>query len=305
MWDPATIASLQRAARTEGEEALESYEEMSKRVDEENAAHGLLRGLLRFREAATPIPLEEVEPAKEIVKRFSTGGMSLGALSPEAHETLAVAMNRLGGLSNSGEGGEDRSRNEPDPNGDLRRSRIRQVASGRFGVTIDYLAQADQIQIKMAQGAKPGEGGQLPGHKVDGYIAALRHATPGVELISPPPHHDIYSIEDLKQLIYDLRCTNPTAAVSVKLAAEVGVGHGRRGRRQGQRGPRRHRRPRRRHGRFAARVDPGRRRPLGARARRDPADAAAQRAALADHGAGRRRDADGPRRRHRCAARRR
>ena len=150
--------------------------------------------------------------------------MSLGALSKEAHETLAVAMNRLGGMSNSGEGGEDPSRNTPDPNGDERRSRIRQVASGRFGVDVDYLSRADQLQIKVAQGAKPGEGGQLPGHKVDTYIASLRHSTPGVELISPPPHHDIYSIEDLKQLIYDLRAANPTASVSVKLAAEAGVG---------------------------------------------------------------------------------
>ena len=150
--------------------------------------------------------------------------MRLGALSPEAHETLAIAMNRLGGWSNSGEGGEDRRRNTPDPNGDQRRSRIRQVASGRFGVDVEYLSRADQIQIKIAQGAKPGEGGQLPGHKVDEYIGALRYALPGTELISPPPHHDIYSIEDLKQLIYDLRAANPSASVSVKLAAESGVG---------------------------------------------------------------------------------
>ena len=178
---------------------------MSRRVDEENSTHGLLRGLLAStrRRAA---PLDEVEPRGGDREALRHRGHGLGALSPEAHETLAVAMNRLGGLSNSGEGGEDRSRNEPDPNGDLRRSRIRQVASGRFGVTIYYLAQADQIQIKMAQGAKPGEGGQLPGHKVTATSRALRHATPGVELISPPPHHDIYSIEDLKQLIYDLRC---------------------------------------------------------------------------------------------------
>ena len=146
----------------------------------------------------------------EILKRFTTGGMSLGALGPEAHETLAVAMNRIGGMSNSGEGGEDIRRYTPDPNGDERRSRIKQVASGRFGVTVHYLSSADQIQIKISQGAKPGEGGQLPGHKVDPYIAQLRFATPGVGLISPPPHHDIYSIEDLKQLIYDLRSANPT-----------------------------------------------------------------------------------------------
>ena len=171
-----------------------------------------------------PVPIEEVEPAKEIVKRFSTGAMSLGSLSPEAHETLAIAMNRLGGRSNTGEGGEDPRRYVPYPNGDSRRSAIKQVASGRFGVTIGYLMEADQIQIKVAQGAKPGEGGQLPGSKIDRYIGELRFSTPGVELISPPPHHDIYSIEDLKQLIYDLRCANPKAEISVKLCAEAGVG---------------------------------------------------------------------------------
>jgi glutamate synthase domain-containing protein 2/glutamate synthase domain-containing protein 1/glutamate synthase domain-containing protein 3 len=170
------------------------------------------------------IPLQEVEPASEIVRRFCTGAMSLGSISREAHETLAIAMNRLGGRSNTGEGGEDPTRFLPDPNGDRRRSAIKQVASGRFGVTIHYLVNADELQIKMAQGAKPGEGGQLPGHKVDAYIGSIRHTTPGVGLISPPPHHDIYSIEDLKQLIYDLRCSNPQAQVSVKLVAEVGVG---------------------------------------------------------------------------------
>ena len=180
----------------------------------------------RRREAGpdAPIPLEEVEPASEIVKRFCTGAMSLGSISREAHETLAIAMNRLGGRSNTGEGGEDPSRFKPDANGDRRRSAIKQVASGRFGVTIHYLVNADELQIKMAQGAKPGEGGQLPGHKVDDYIGSIRHTTPGVGLISPPPHHDIYSIEDLKQLIYDLRCANPQAQVSVKLVSEVGVG---------------------------------------------------------------------------------
>ena len=221
MWDPETVASLQRVARGAGPEA---YEEFSHRVNEENASHGMLRGLLRLRRATEPVPLEEVEPVEEIVKRFVTGGMSLGSLSPESHETLAVAMNRLGGKSNTGEGGEDPARFRPDPNGDLRRSAIKQVASGRFGVTIDYLVNADQLQIKISQGSKPGEGGQLPGHKVDETIARLRLSTPGVELISPPPHHDIYSIEDLKQLVYDLRHANPRASVSVKLAAEVGVG---------------------------------------------------------------------------------
>jgi glutamate synthase domain-containing protein 2/glutamate synthase domain-containing protein 1/glutamate synthase domain-containing protein 3 len=223
MWDPETIASLQRAARAENG-SPESYEEFSRRVNDENASKALLRGLLELAEPRDRLPLEEVEPAAEIMRRFSTGAMSLGALSPEAHETLAIAMNRLGAYSNSGEGGEDRRRNVADPNGDERRSRIRQVASGRFGVDVEYLSRADQIQIKIAQGAKPGEGGQLPGHKVDEYIGALRFALPGTELISPPPHHDIYSIEDLKQLIYDLRAANPRASVSVKLAAESGVG---------------------------------------------------------------------------------
>src|SRR5207248_4899574 len=166
----------------------------------------------------------EVESEAEIMKRFASGAMSLGSISREAHETLAIAMNRLGGRSNTGEGGEDPVRYKPDSNGDNRRSKIKQVASGRFGVTAHYLVNADELQIKMAQGAKPGEGGQLPGHKVDQYIAKIRNSTPGVGLISPPPHHDIYSIEDLKQLIYDLRCANPGARISVKLVSEIGVG---------------------------------------------------------------------------------
>jgi len=227
MWDPETIASLQRATQTNGNgngDGRVHYATFAQRVNEENAQHGLIRGLLRARKPDPPVPLEEVEPAVEIVKRFSTGAMSLGALSPEAHEALAVAMNRIGGRSNSGEGGEDPRRYKRERNGDWRRSAIKQVASGRFGVTAHYLANADQIQIKIAQGAKPGEGGQLPGAKVGEYIAQLRYSTPGVELISPPPHHDIYSIEDLKQLIYDLRTANPSATVSVKLASEVGVG---------------------------------------------------------------------------------
>jgi glutamate synthase domain-containing protein 2/glutamate synthase domain-containing protein 3 len=179
---------------------------------------------MKLKTLPEPLPLDQVEPATQIVKRFTSGAMSLGALSREAHETLAIAMNRLGGKSNTGEGGEDPERFSPDGNGDDRRSKIKQIASGRFGVTAHYLVNADQLQIKMAQGAKPGEGGQLPGHKVDAYIAKIRHSTPGVGLISPPPHHDIYSIEDLKQLIYDLRCSNPSASVSVKLVSEVGVG---------------------------------------------------------------------------------
>jgi len=219
-WNPETIALLQHAVRHGG---YSTYEEYSKLVNEEAVRRATLRGLLRFRKGS-PIPMEEVEPASEIVKRFATGAMSLGSLGREAHETLAIAMNRLGGKSNTGEGGEDPVRYVPDANGDSRRSAIKQVASGRFGVNIHYLVNADQLQIKMAQGAKPGEGGQLPGHKVDPYIASIRFTTPGVGLISPPPHHDIYSIEDLKQLIYDLRCANPNAQVSVKLVAEMGVG---------------------------------------------------------------------------------
>ncbi len=220
-WNPESIALLQHAVRHGG---YASYEEFSRLINEEATRKATIRGLLRFRGGQAPIPLEEVEPAVEIVKRFSTGAMSLGSLSREAHETLAIAMNRLGGRSNTGEGGEDPVRYIRDANGDSRRSAIKQVASGRFGVDINYLTNADQLQIKMAQGAKPGEGGQLPGHKVDPYIAKIRYTTPGVGLISPPPHHDIYSIEDLKQLIYDLRCANPRAQVSVKLVAEMGVG---------------------------------------------------------------------------------
>ncbi len=223
MWDPETISTLQRATTGNGDASIH-YSVFSRRVNEENAQHGLIRGLLNMVPFGPAVPLDEVEDIKAVATRFSTGAMSLGALSPEAHETLAIAMNRIGGRSNSGEGGEDPRRYEPDPNGDWRRSAIKQVASGRFGVTAHYLANAAQIQIKIAQGAKPGEGGQLPGHKVDEYIAQLRYSTPGVELISPPPHHDIYSIEDLKQLIYDLRTSNPKATVSVKLASEVGVG---------------------------------------------------------------------------------
>jgi glutamate synthase (NADPH/NADH) large chain/glutamate synthase (ferredoxin) len=216
-WNPETIALLQHAVRGGG---WETYEQYARACDDDAARRSTLRGLMRFRfPEGGGIPLEEVEPAAEIVKRFSTGAMSLGSLSREAHENLAVAMNRIGGRSNTGEGGED-----PERFGDERRSKIKQVASGRFGVNINYLTNADELQIKMAQGAKPGEGGQLPGHKVDRYIASIRFTTPGVGLISPPPHHDIYSIEDLKQLIYDLRCANPEARVSVKLVSEVGVG---------------------------------------------------------------------------------
>jgi glutamate synthase domain-containing protein 2/glutamate synthase domain-containing protein 1/glutamate synthase domain-containing protein 3 len=224
VWSPDTVAKLQHSVQGANGDTRETYRDFARLVNDDAVRKGLLRGLMKLRAADEPIDLDEVEPATEVVKRFTTGAMSLGALSREAHETLAIAMNRVGARSNTGEGGEDPSRFMPDENGDLRRSAIKQVASGRFGVTIHYLVNADQLQIKMAQGAKPGEGGQLPGHKVDRYIARIRNSTPGVGLISPPPHHDIYSIEDLKQLIYDLRCANPTASVSVKLVSEVGVG---------------------------------------------------------------------------------
>ena len=218
-----TIASLQAAAR--GNNAA-AYEKFAAQINDDSQANCTLRGLLEFK-AAPPgraIPIEEVEPASEIVKRFVTGAMSFGSISKEAHETLAIAMNRVGGKSNTGEGGEDPERFEPLPSGDSRRSAIKQIASGRFGVTAWYLTNADELQIKMAQGAKPGEGGELPGRKVDEVIARIRHSTPGVGLISPPPHHDIYSIEDLSQLIHDLKNSNPEARISVKLVSEVGVG---------------------------------------------------------------------------------
>jgi glutamate synthase (NADPH) large chain len=221
MLNPLTVSKLQHAVRAN---SYETYEEYSALVNEQSKALCTLRGLMTFKEAHKPVPLYEVEPAAEIVKRFATGAMSYGSISKEAHETLAIAMNRIGGKSNTGEGGEDEERFHRDPNGDWRRSAIKQVASGRFGVTTNYLVNADELQIKIAQGAKPGEGGQLPGHKVDENIARTRHSTAGVGLISPPPHHDIYSIEDLAQLIYDLKNVNPQARVSVKLVAEVGVG---------------------------------------------------------------------------------
>src|SRR5438034_816879 len=221
MYNPNTVALLQHAARAG---SYKKFKEYSAAVNDESRRLCTIRGLLTFKRGTGSIPLAEVEPAVEIVKRFKTGAMSLGSISREAHENLAIAMNRIGGKSNTGEGGEDPVRYVPDPNGDLRRSAIKQVASGRFGVTSYYLVNCDELQIKMAQGAKPGEGGQLPGHKVDQYIAKIRYSTPGVGLISPPPHHDIYSIEDLAQLIHDLKNANDRARVSVKLVAEVGVG---------------------------------------------------------------------------------
>ena len=241
MWTPDAIAKLQHSTKSN---SYSTYKEYANIINDQTRRHMTLRGLFELKPAGAPVPIDEVEPAKEIVRRFASGAMSLGSISTEAHATLAVAMNRIGGKSNTGEGGEDPKRYIPVKKGeslksilgdavetdialhagDSLRSRIKQVASGRFGVTAEYLNSADQIQIKMAQGAKPGEGGQLPGHKVSEYIGALRFATPGVELISPPPHHDIYSIEDLAQLIHDLKNCNAKASISVKLVSEVGVG---------------------------------------------------------------------------------
>ena len=221
MFNPEVVAKLQHATHLNSREDFRTY---CQAIDDQQRQLLTLRGLLDFKKVDKPIPLEQVEPAASIVKRFATGAMSYGSISKEAHETMAIAMNRLGGKSNTGEGGEDPARFHPDPNGDSRSSAIKQVASGRFGVTSEYLTSAQELQIKMAQGAKPGEGGQLPGHKVDKEIARIRHSTPGVGLISPPPHHDIYSIEDLAQLIHDLKNANREARISVKLVAEVGVG---------------------------------------------------------------------------------
>jgi len=225
VWTSETVSALQHAVRGN---LPDKYRDFAKIVNEQNERLLTIRGLFRLKgaeeEGRKPVPLDEVEPAQDIVKRFSTGAMSYGSISREAHTTLAIAMNRIGGKSNTGEGGEEADRFKPLPNGDSMRSAIKQVASGRFGVTTEYLVNSDVMQIKMAQGAKPGEGGQLPGHKVDKVIAKVRHSTPGVGLISPPPHHDIYSIEDLAQLIFDLKNVNPTGDVSVKLVSEVGVG---------------------------------------------------------------------------------
>ncbi|MGH9102640.1 MAG: glutamate synthase large subunit, partial [Acidimicrobiales bacterium] len=222
LFDPTTVFRLQHSTRAK---RYEIFKEYTSAVDDQACRLFTLRGMLRLRNRPDGgVPLSEVEPVCEIVKRFSTGAMSYGSISKEAHETLAIAMNRLGGRSNTGEGGEDPDRFVPDPDGDSRRSAIKQVASGRFGVTSEYLVSADDLQIKIAQGAKPGEGGQLPGYKVYPWIAATRHSTAGVGLISPPPHHDIYSIEDIAQLIHDLKCANRRARVHVKLVSEVGVG---------------------------------------------------------------------------------
>jgi len=221
LFNPDTVFKLQHATQSGQYKIFREYTDL---VNNQNLNLCTLRGLFDFKFAGTPIPLEEVEPVESIVKRFATGAMSYGSISQEAHETLAIAMNRMGARSNTGEGGEDPARYTPDPNGDLRRSAVKQVASGRFGVTSEYLVNATDLQIKMAQGSKPGEGGQLPGQKVYPWIARVRYSTPGVGLISPPPHHDIYSIEDIKQLIHDLKNSNPKARIHVKLVAEVGVG---------------------------------------------------------------------------------
>ncbi|MGE0737431.1 MAG: glutamate synthase large subunit, partial [Alphaproteobacteria bacterium] len=220
-WTPSSVANLQHAVRGN---SRDDYRAFAKSLNDQSERLLTIRGLMEFKPAEKPVHIDEVEPASEIVKRFATGAMSFGSISREAHTTLAIAMNRIGGKSNTGEGGEEADRYKPMPNGDSMRSAIKQVASGRFGVTTEYLVNADDLQIKMAQGAKPGEGGQLPGHKVDKNIARVRHSTPGVGLISPPPHHDIYSIEDLAQLIHDLKNANPRARISVKLVSEVGVG---------------------------------------------------------------------------------
>jgi glutamate synthase (NADPH/NADH) large chain len=221
LFNPETVYRLQHATRAGRYDVFKEY---TKSVDDQSRVLSTLRGLFEFSTDRTPIAIDEVESVASLVTRFSTGAMSYGSISAEVHETLAIAMNRIGGKSNTGEGGEDAERNIALPNGDSKRSAIKQVASGRFGVTSEYLVNADDIQIKMAQGAKPGEGGQLPGHKVYPWIAKTRYSTPGVGLISPPPHHDIYSIEDLKQLIHDLKNSNPAARVHVKLVAEVGIG---------------------------------------------------------------------------------
>src|SRR5690242_3094213 len=219
--NPVTVSKLQHAVR---QGKAETFDEFARTIDQQNRDLLMLRGMFDFKPAGEPIPLEDVESASEIVKRFATGAMSFGSISKEAHETLAIAMNRIGGKSNTGEGGEDEVRFRSDENGDSRRSAIKQVASARFGVTTNYLVNADDLQIKISQGAKPGEGGQLPGHKVDEVIARVRHSIPGVGLVSPPPHHDINSIEDLAQLIHDLKNANPRARISVKLVAISGVG---------------------------------------------------------------------------------
>ena len=298
LFNPLSIAQLQYATRSGSYEAFKEY---SRLIDDQSERLCTLRGLMEFRpNHRQPVPIDEVEPVESIVRRFKTGAMSYGSISQEAHEALAIAMNRLGGKSNTGEGGEDPARFETLPNGDSLKSAIKQVASGRFGVTSQYLVSAREIQIKMAQGAKPGEGGQLPGHKVYPWIAKVRHSTPGVGLISPPPHHDIYSIEDLAELIHDLKNANPAGPHLGQAGLRSGSRHDRRRRGQGpcRRDP--DQRPRRRHGRLAPLLDQALGPALGAGHRRDQPDAAAQRPALARRARGGRPAQDRPRRRRRA-----
>ena len=297
LFNPETVFKLQHATRAGRYDIFKQYTAL---VDEQSKKLATLRGLFEFAIGdRQPVPIDEVEPVGEIVKRFSTGAMSYGSISAEAHETLAIAMNSIGAKSNTGEGGEDSDRLY-DPQ---RRSAIKQVASGRFGVTSEYLVNATDLQIKMAQGAKPGEGGQLPGHKVYPWIAATRHSTPGVGLISPPPHHDIYSIEDLKQLIHDLKNSNPAGADQRQAGCRGRRRHGRRGGQQGQGRCRADQRSRRRYGCQPAHLAEACRCAVGARSCRDAADPAAQRSARPDRGAGRRAAEDRSRRRDRRAAR--
>jgi hypothetical protein len=291
LFNPDTVYKLQHATRS-GQ--FKVYKEYTQAVNEQTRKRATLRGLFELKMAATPIPLEEVEPAESILKRFATGAMSYGSISQEAHETLAIAMNRLGAKSNTGEGGEDPARYVPDANGDSRRSAIKQVASARFGVTSEYLVNADDLQIKMAQGAKPGEGGQLPGHKVYPWIAKVRYATPGVGLISPPPHHDIYSIEDLAQLIYDLE-RKPPRPHSRQAGGGSRCRHRRRRRSEGAFGCRADLGSRRRHRGVAADEPEARRRPVGAGAGGDAAGARPQQPPGSHRRAGRRPDEDRPR----------
>ncbi len=275
MFNPESIHRLQKAVRTNN---YALYKDYARLIDDQAKNLATLRGLLEFR-PSDPVPIEQVEPVESIVHRFKTGAMSYGSISKEAHETLAIAMNRIGGKSNTGEGGEDPERYRPLPNGDSKNSAIKQVASGRFGVTSDYLMSARELQIKMAQGAKPGEGGQLPGTQVYPWIAKTRHTTAGVGLISPPPHHDIYSIEDLAELIHDLKNSNRNAGVSVKLVAEVGVGTIAAGVAKAHADVGADQRPRRRHGRCAADCNYACGTALGTRARRDPSDSGAEQSA--------------------------
>ncbi len=298
-WTPESISRLQHAVR--GNLPAE-FHAFTRTINDQSERLLTIRGLMDFNFVPTPVPLEEVEPAKEIVKRFATGAMSFGSISREAHTTLAIAMNRIGGKSNTGEGGEESDRYKPLAERRFDRSAIKQVASGRFGVTTEYLVNADDMQIKMAQGAKPGEGGQLPGHKVDKNIARVRHSTPGVGLISPPPHHDIYSIEDLAQLIHDLKNANPQGAHIGETGVRGRRRHRRRRRVEGARRPRHDRRLRGRHRRQPVDLADPCRLAVGNRPRRNPADPGAERAAQPHRGAGRRRSAHRPRRRDRRSA---